>query len=416
MKKRVAIFFGSLLCVALSALGVYSMSLNSRNAYLERYIEENKHRAFFELVSSVAAMDISLKKSLYATSPAVAGAICIDVFGRAVAAQTALDALPLPDGEYERIGGFIGEVGDYAYTLSRAAATGRDYTLKERADLRKFSETASALSQELLNMQATMFDGELSVKPDESEFFDHYDSSVENMLKNGRIADENTARAAAAKFLGMKRGMVYPSDYVEGKLPCYYFSAERGGGEVTVGISKRGAKVVSMLSECVAGEMRLSLREGVEQARRFLDEQGFHNMKKIRHTLWDGVLTADFVYEQDGVLCYADLVRVGVDMGTGRVCSLAAESYVLNHRERELKLEEIVVDATSARENLTSGLTVLSEALALIPATGQHEPLCHEFVCKASDGRKVVVYINAATGEQEQLMILIEDAAGTQML
>jgi hypothetical protein len=51
--------------------------------------------------------------------------------------------------------------------------------------------------------------------------------------------------------------------------------------------------------------------------------------------------------------------------------------------------------------------------VAIIPTDGKNEVLCHEFVTETADGRHVLVYVNAKTGIEEMLQILIETDDGT---
>ena len=74
------------------------------------------------------------------------------------------------------------------------------------------------------------------------------------------------------------------------------------------------------------------------------------------------------------------------------------------------------VSADEAAERVDSSLTILSRQLALIPTGGEYEVLCHEFKCQNADGGHVLVYVNAATGQQERILLLLEDENGTLVI
>ena len=61
-------------------------------------------------------------------------------------------------------------------------------------------------------------------------------------------------------------------------------------------------------------------------------------------------------------------------------------------------------------------LSVEEVRLALIPSAGRYEKLCHEFLCSAEDEQKYIIYVNAESGEQEKILILLEDESGTLTL
>ena len=65
---------------------------------------------------------------------------------------------------------------------------------------------------------------------------------------------------------------------------------------------------------------------------------------------------------------------------------------------------------------MDDSLTVLSHQLALIPTGGEYEVLCHEFKCQAQDGSHVLIYVNAQTGKQQHILLLLEDESGTLVI
>ena len=65
---------------------------------------------------------------------------------------------------------------------------------------------------------------------------------------------------------------------------------------------------------------------------------------------------------------------------------------------------------------MSPSLTVLSQRLALIPTSGQNEVLTYEFQTRAGEGddaQKILVYVNASTGAEEQILLLLETPEGT---
>lgn len=52
----------------------------------------------------------------------------------------------------------------------------------------------------------------------------------------------------------------------------------------------------------------------------------------------------------------------------------------------------------------------------MIPTSGENEVLCYEYLCENSDGLHVIIYINAQSGTQENIYILLEDENGTLVM
>ena len=65
---------------------------------------------------------------------------------------------------------------------------------------------------------------------------------------------------------------------------------------------------------------------------------------------------------------------------------------------------------------MPGSLTILSSQLALIPTGGEYEVLCHEFKCQNESGGHVLVYVNAQTGQQQKILLLLEDESGTLVI
>ena len=110
-------------------------------------------------------------------------------------------------------------------------------------------------------------------------------------------------------------------------------------------------------------------------------------------------------------LCYSDLVKVSVALDSGKVCGFEAKGYLTAHCHRELP--EMAVDAGTAQTAVTEDLEVLAVQTALVPSDGKYETLCHEFKCADASGRHCIVYVNAQTGQQEKILLLLEDENGT---
>ena len=169
--------------------------------------------------------------------------------------------------------------------------------------------------------------------------------------------------------------------------------------------------MLSALSSRLPGRAKLSEAEALAEAENFLLQQRIPDMTETYHMIQGGVLTVNYEYEQDGVLCYPDLIKIGISMDNGAVVSYDARGYLNCHRQRELPAPEI--SEGNARAQVTPALKIEKSRLALIPSPGGEERLCYEFSCLAEDGGRFLVYVNAATGAQEKILILLEDESGT---
>ena len=125
-------------------------------------------------------------------------------------------------------------------------------------------------------------------------------------------------------------------------------------------------------------------------------------------------MTVNFAYTQGGVTCYPDLIKISIAADTGQLVGFDASSYTMNHTARAIPAPKIA--EPQARKLIASDLTILSQGLAIIPTQGKNERFCYEYKCGSMDGKHYLLYINAATGVQEQILILLEDENGTLVL
>ena len=124
----------------------------------------------------------------------------------------------------------------------------------------------------------------------------------------------------------------------------------------------------------------------------------------------NNIVTINFAWKQGNVLCYSDLVKVGIAQDNGSICSFEAQGYLMTHCERELP--QPAVTEEQAREKVPAGLELLSTQLVLVPSDGKYEKLCYEFKCADENERHCLIYVSAENGEQEKILILIEDETG----
>lgn len=417
-----------------------------------RQLDNGYRQAFTELTTAAGELDAALEKVTYATTPSLFASLCAQAYAKALAAQTALGELPYGNVELEQTAAFFAKAGDYAMAMARGTNGEGVCTDENRETLRGLAAAAGELSATLQELQLQLDGGALhpedvaavearlaaaaedggqitggsafqTVEADfpqvptliyDGPFSEHLSSRTPQMLEGLPQVTEEEARRAAAAFAGLRAEVFTPTSDGAGNLPAWGFSALADGGELYVEITKQGGQVLQMLSSRPVGEAALSRKEGVEQAAAFLDAHGYQDMAPSYFLEGDGILTVHFAPVLDGVYCYPDLVKVGVALDNGDVVSFEAHGYLMNHGAREPAAP--AVSADEAAERVDTSLTVLSRQLALIPTGGEYEVLCHEFKCQNADGGHVLVYVNAATGQQERILLLLEDENGTLVI
>ena len=451
-KRRVRVLAASFTAAAFAVSVGFGVQGHIRAEDYRRQLDNGYRQAFTELTTAAGELDAALEKVTYATTPSLFASLCAQAYAKALAAQTALGELPYGNVELEQTAAFFAKAGDYAMAMARGAGAEGVCTDENRETLRGLAAAAGELSATLQALQPQLDGGALhpedvaavearlaaaaedggqvtsgsafqTVETDfpqvptliyDGPFSEHLSGRTPQMLEGLPQVTEEEARRAAAAFAGLRAEVFTRTSDGAGELPAWGFSALVDGGELYVEITKQGGQVLQMLSSRPGGEAALSRKEGVEQAAAFLEEHGYRDMSPSYFLEGDGILTVHFAPLLDGVYCYPDLVKVGVALDNGDVVSFEAHGYLMNHGAREPAAP--AVSADEAAERVDSSLTVLSRQLALIPTGGEYEVLCHEFKCQNADGGHVLVYVNAATGQQERILLLLEDENGTLVI
>ena len=451
-KRRVRVLAASFTAAAFAVSVGFGVQGYARAEDYRRQLDNGYRQAFTELTTAAGELDAALEKVTYATTPSLFASLCAQAYAKALAAQTALGELPYGNVELEQTAAFFAKAGDYAMAMARGAGAEGVCTDESRETLRGLAAAAGELSATLQALQLQLDGGALhpedvaavearlaaaqedgepvtsgsafqTVEADfpqvptliyDGPFSEHLSGRTPQMLEGLPQVTEEEARRAAAAFAGLRAEVFTRTSDGAGNLPAWGFSALVDGGELYVEITKQGGQVLQMLSSRPVGEAALSRKEGVEQAAAFLEEHGYRDMAPSYFLEGDGILTVHFAPVLDGVYCYPDLVKVGVALDNGDVVSFEAHGYLMKHGAREPAAP--AVSADEAAERVDSSLTVLSRQLALIPTGGEYEVLCHEFKCQNASGGHVLVYVDAADGRQERILLLQEDENGTLVI
>lgn len=389
-------------------------------ARLRRDLQYTYDRALGDLNDCVASMQVTLEKSLYANTPTQQNGLAARVMREASMAKGALAVLPVSDGSLFEASRFITQAGDFAMSLSARISAGGTITQEEYESLRQLGEYASRLQESLRTADPDFSSGNSNHFKETTDQFTDYPTLIYDGPFSDHIAQkqpvflegkeeipQGNAQMNAADFLGIGQDQLRHDGDTAGNLAAYNFSGETQ----RITVSRLGGYVVSLIDSREIGESVLSEEEAKQAAAEFLESRGIENMRESYYALSDGVCTINYAYEQDGVLCYPDLIKVSVALDDGSIVEYDASGFLMNHQDqRDLNAQKLTAD--QARESVSPALTPDEGRPALIPTAGLNEVLTYEFLCEGENGEQVLVYINADTGYEEQILILLRTDNG----
>ncbi len=280
--------------------------------------------------------------------------------------------------------------------------------LEIEGGLNPLSEMGGRPVADLENLQLNEVEIDYPILLYDGPFSDGRGETRFKAMDGGEISAEQ-ALQAAREFIGADR---VSDAWITGEglipAPVYEISAYTGDGLLSLAVTRQGGHVVYMMVDGASREEAYSQASLIDMAAAFLKSRGYPPMAVSYWSAFDGYLTVNFAATQDGVLLYPDLVKVQMSMESGLPVGLEAVNYLANHAERSLPSP--VFGEDEARARLNPALTAERGRLCVIPLDSG-EALCWEFAAVA-DGAKYLVYIDAMTGEEQNIYRVIEDENG----
>lgn len=407
---------------------VYFASEANRYKRQERLINE---KAISSLCESLDSITVTLRKGVYSGDGQALEKTGTELCREAAVAKESLSLLS-PEGEFaDELYKFLSQVGNYTVALS----SGKKQMKKEDAEkLGKLCDYSRALSQGLNEICLDYYNGDVTfdgaaekigVSDDgPSDFYSRVNDAAQTLgdyptlTYDGPFADNLAAKKSdflerkkeitdkeaaekAAAVLGVQTSALKREADIDADLELYCFSK----GKTDVTVTKKGGYICTVLCDDFALEETISAAEAVSRGEEYLEKLGYDDMQSSYYSIYDGICTINYVWEKDDVICYSDLIKVSVSLDTGKLAGLDAKPFLLSHRERDFS--EAAVSEKEARTKLSPVLAVIDHEMAVIPLDTGKEALCHEFHCKDAKNQELLVYIDALTGQQRDMLLLL---------
>ncbi len=439
-----------LLTVALIVTGVWGYN---------QYLENQDHtirsdnlykKSFYELVGRVDNIESGLSKAMISGDQGQSIAMLSDVWRQADSASTNLGQLPLSHISLNKTSKFLSQLSDYCRYLTIKAGEGKPLTLEEINNLRELKNSSIRLNNELKALESSVNNGEVTWKElrdmsNESlkeasqdliskQFTKIEETSIEyptliydgpfseTLLKpkklrvSGKGIDYKAAEKIAIDFLGRDRvKSAEKGPETQGDIETWGVNLETkdGEGPFFVAVSKVGGKVVSLICEGAVQGASMDFKEAEKVARKFLEDKGYKNMIPTYGQHHDGMAVFNLAYEDGDYIVYPDLIKVKVSLATGNPIGFEALNYLVAHRERDLKEPKLSLE--EARKLVNKNLEITSERLAVIPGKSGNEIECYEFKGNF-DNDSFIIYINANTGKEEDILRILDTDNGTMVI
>ena len=386
-------------------------------------------------------MNDSILKGIYSESAADQSSMCADVWMNAYEAKNAISSLPIADLDMEKCYAFLSKTAEFARATEKQIAAGSkidDSAHRTFLDIKKrvaslagdfgkiqriyqsgeekiaggidfsfempktiasaaaTSESLNTLNKNLSNAPKVIYDG---------PFSDAVNERKPRMLENEAKITLTKATETAERFLKAENGTLQFATLKKGNLPVFSFTK----GNTYTEVSVYGGKIVSFNTSDEPSKTNIDVKEGIDIATAFLKKTGYENMKCDYYEEANHMYILNFHYMDGDVNCYTDLIKVKLNAQSAKVCGFDATSYLTNHHERTFSFP---LTSAAAQKGVSRYLSVKDVKKALIPNAAEQEVLCYEYRCISPEGNELLVFIDAATGKQADLLILQISANG----
>lgn len=438
-KNKIWILLSVILLIVIAILG-YNL-YEQKNKYAT-ITENDYNKAFYEVVDYVQNVKTYLAKTMVSKTAEHGAEMLTHVWRESNLAQSYLGMLPIESQELENTEKFLNQISEFSYSLSRKTIEGNELSDDDMSKIKELYNYSNDLSNTLNEMSDELNNGTLKwadlVKNTESSkitevsgfdvvednfheftgliydgaFSEHITSSEKKGL-TGEDIDGETAKQKAEEFIGKdKINETKSNGYVEnGDIPVYRFEITTNEEQnIGISISKKGGHVVFLNYNRNVTEEKISPEEAVQKGKEYLNNKGFPNMQETYYLKENGFITVNYAYKQNNVVIYPDLIKVKIALDNGEIIGLESTGYLNNHYERNISKNLISIE--DAKKQLTNNIEIKSEGLAIIPTEWNTEILCYEFKGKVED-IDFIAYINAETGEEEDILIITNTPNGT---
>lgn len=431
-----AISFLSVACIVLTVSTVVYANKAQKYKFASQIVYE---RALSELCESLDNITVSLQKGTYCSTGKMLSDIGNDLSRQAATAKISLSQLTDKNMITEDVYKFLSQIGAFISSLAENQDK-LSLTAKQKNNLRSLLSFSQSLSENLGKIREGSFNGHIlnekrtdtlassaespktfseSMTDVEQNLADYptliYDGPFADnvlnkpggkMLKSLQEITKQEAKKIASEFMNTTPESLREEADVNSQIELYCFSK----GDVAVAITKKGGKLCYMVNPRQVGAETISGDESIKRAKKFLSEIGYTSLKESYYSIFGGVCTVNFAYAENGVVHYSDLIKVSIALDSGEVLSVDARGYLMNHTKRDIYQEKISL--SQARKIIPGNLKILAEKSVVIPLDTGKEAYCYEFRCKDKDGQEVLIYIDKATGEERDILLLLYADSG----
>ncbi|MBR5227345.1 MAG: germination protein YpeB [Clostridia bacterium] len=428
-------------------------SLQMTNSVL-REVERNESgndRTMYNIIGFLKNAEVFTEKARITSTKKLRISTLVEVLNQTNLAKESLSILPL--NEMNNISKFLTQTADFTTYLIKKLPneemseddfknleTINEYYIKINKAFNKvyqevvndkisWKEVESVIEKEA-DLEGTSFLSDLQdLKNNFTEYegliYDgayssHLETTESKLIRNLSEVTLTEAKEKATQCIEGKwekkenKKEIYSIEYkgeVNGLLELYEFEVYLKGSSnpITVQITKKGGLLYLMIQDRNVKEKNIQKEEAKQIGIKYLKSIGIESFEATYTIELENMMTINYAAVQNDVLLYPDLIKVKIALDTGEVCSVECAGYIFNHEERKDTSPALTED--QAKEVLNPKINIEAVKLAIIPTDSKKEVLTYEFKGKV-ENRFFLVYVNAKTAEEEEVLLILNTQGG----
>lgn len=421
----------------------------SENKTYKNYLQAQYQMNLYNLLENVKNMQVSLSKATISQTPNQRTMLFEEISRQAQGAKSDLHNLPISHESISQTSKFLAQVSDYTYTLTKNSDRGNKIDKKTENTIEQLKSYSAYLTLQLQALEREISKGNFDweqirsqgVEAVDGELKDGIDIKFQNisnemqsyptLIYDGPFSDKalnikpkvlsekavskETAIENAKMSLGKNKveSIKVTGEVKSDTIPAYSITAKLKGQKdsyVNMDISKNGGKVIYMLNHREPGNETLSMKEAINKGKEYIKSNGYPKMIPLYSLKYDNTAVINYVYVKDNVVIYSDQLKLKVALDNGEILGVEAHTYLKDHSESR-DIPKPKIDHTKYQKEIAKKLNIKNIRLSLIPVDSSREVLCYEYVAD-KNGEKYIVYINAITGDEENILKVVETSNG----
>lgn len=426
--------------ITTTALWQSSKQENSRLGYsLENVYQKN----YYDLIDNIQNSQVKMSKILASNYDSYTNRLLDEVSKNISSANNNLGDLPISMNGIDETKKFLNQASAYMTALSKKIDKGGKVTQKDKLTLQEINDALVELENSINEInQKYMLHGYNILKDSSINDGDYNgftlkikglkstDTQYPTMIYDGPFSDTmlntkaknmnfglvsvNVAKDMVKKmYSNVEDKNIKYKNETNGKISTFNFEVKINNLNLYVQVSKNGGKIISVSGYGDGQNKTVTLTDAISKAKLVAENQTGLKFDCV----WSDIVGNDAYINlapiQNKIILYPDLIKVKIDLESGEIIGYSATTFYMNHTPRVLT--PATYEKTMADKKVPGDFKVVFSRLCLAPIDFTTEVLCYEYKCEKDDDT-YYIYINASTGETENILKVIQTNDGSKLM